>query len=84
MYLANAFLPHAVDLVVGRSYAPGVAAALLLNLPFCPLMLRQAARERYLTPREVAAIGAAGFAAIAPVLLAVVWIASAITKVLGR
>jgi hypothetical protein len=84
LYLANAFLPHAIDLVMGRKYAPGVATALLLNLPFCLLLLRQAAREKYLTPRQVVIVGAVGFVSIFPVLLAVLAIASAITEVFGQ
>jgi hypothetical protein len=84
IYLANAFMPHAIDLLIGRTYAPGVATALLLNLPFCSLMLRQAAREHYLTPRQVVTVGAAGFASLVPVLLAVFAMASAITRVLGN
>jgi hypothetical protein len=83
IYLANAFIPHAIDLVIGGKYAPGVATALLLNLPFCSLLLRQAAREHYLTPRQVVMVGAVGFVSIVPVLLAVFAIASAITEVLG-
>jgi hypothetical protein len=84
IYLANAFIPHAIDLVVGRKYAPGVATALLVNLPFCSLLLRQAARENFLTPRQVVLVAALGFVSIVPVLLAVFAIAAAITEVLGR
>ena len=83
IYLANAFIPHAIDLVIGRKYAPGVATALLLNLPFCALLLRQAAREHYLTPRQVVVVGAVGFVSIVPVLLVVFAIASTITEVFG-
>jgi hypothetical protein len=84
IYLANAFIPHAIDLVIGRQYAPGVATALLLNLPFCLLLLRQAAREHYFTPRQVVMIAAVGLISIVPVLLAVFAIASAITEAFGR
>ena len=76
-------MPHAVELVVGRRYAPGAATALLLNLPFCMLLLRQAVREHYLTPRQLMVVGAAGFASLVPVLLAVFALASAITQFFG-
>jgi hypothetical protein len=79
----NAFIPHAIDLFIGRQYARGVATALLLNLPFCLLLLRQAVRERYLTPRQVVIVGVAGFVSVVPVLLAVFAGASAITEAFG-
>lgn len=83
LYLANAFVPHAAELVIGGKYAPGVATAILLNLPFCLLLLRQAAREHLLTPRQAVMIAAAGFVSVVPVVLAVFAMASAITEVFG-
>lgn len=84
IYLANVFVPHGIELVLGQRYAPGVATAFLVCLPFCSLMLRQAARENYLTRREVVTVVAVGFVSVVPVLAAVFWLASAITPVLGR
>ena len=83
IYLVNVFVPHTMELVIGRRYAPGVATALFVNLPFCSLMLRQAVRENYLTTREILAVGAVGLVSIVPVLVGVLWAASVITRVLG-
>jgi hypothetical protein len=79
MYLANALVPHGIELVIGRTCAPGDATAFLVSLPFCSLMLRQAVRENTLTSGQVVAVAALGFVSIFPVLAAVVWVASAIT-----
>ena len=84
IYLANALLPHAGEFLIGARYAPGVATALLVNLPFCSLMLRQAARENVVTRRELVAIVAAGFVSMIPVLFAVFWLASEVAYGLGR
>lgn len=76
LYLANALLPHLLDLVWSRRYAPGVASAVLLNLPLCSLLLRQAASEGYLRPRQLAAVTIAGFATLMPVVVAVLWVSA--------
>ena len=83
LYLANVFLPHGIDLLVGRRYAPGVATAFLVNLPFCSMMLRQAARKNVVTERQLAALVAVGFVSMAPVLAAVFWLAAVITQSFG-
>ena len=83
IYLVNVFVPHTMELLIGRRYAPGVATALFLNLPFCLLMLRQAVRENYLTTRQMMAVGAFGLVSTGPVVAGVLWIASAITQSLG-
>jgi hypothetical protein len=84
MYLANAFVPHALELTLGRAYAPGVVSALILNVPFCSLLLRQATVEHYLTRRQVAVVCGAGLLSIVPVLVAVLATATAITQALGE
>lgn len=56
IYLANVFLPHAPVALLVRGYAPGVATALMINLPLCVLLLRQAKRERNLSAREVGVV----------------------------
>ncbi|MBV8280765.1 MAG: HXXEE domain-containing protein [Candidatus Eremiobacteraeota bacterium] len=83
LYLANVLLPHAIELALGGGYAPGLATAFLVNLPFCSLLLRQAVRENIVTGRELAAIVAVGFVSLVPVLVAVLWLASAVTQAFG-
>ncbi|HWJ36201.1 MAG TPA: HXXEE domain-containing protein [Steroidobacteraceae bacterium] len=72
IYLANAFLPHLLEFVIDRSYAPGVLTAMLVNLPFAIVLLRRAVREQYLSGRQLAAAVAAGVVSL-PILLAAVF-----------
>ena len=83
MYLANAFLPHALELAVGRGYAPGVLTALVLNIPFCILLLHQASVEDHLTRGQLLVVVGAGILAVGPVIVAVLAAATAITRALG-
>jgi len=83
MYLANAVVPHTLELVVGRVYAPGVVTALVLNIPFCFLLLRQATVEHYLTRRQMMVVVGAGILSVVPVLMCVLAVATAIVQALG-
>ena len=56
VYLANVFLPHVPAALFAGSYVPGVATALMINLPLCVLLLRQAKRERNLSAREIGVV----------------------------
>lgn len=56
IYLANVFLPHIPAALVTGGYVPGVVTALMINLPLCALLLRQAKRERNLSAREIGAV----------------------------
>ncbi len=60
--LANALVPHLAVTVARRSYMPGVATALVLNLPVLSLLLVMALREGFVTGGKAAAysIGVAG------------------------
>ncbi len=56
IYLANVFLPHVPAALVTGGYVPGVVTALIINLPLCMLLLRQAKRERDLSKREIGVV----------------------------
>ena len=67
----NVFLPHLPAAVMSRGYAPGVATAVGINLPFAIYFFRRSARERMLTRRQITAALLAGLLALvaAPLLL---------------
>jgi hypothetical protein len=48
--LLNVVFPHVMASLLLWDYAPGTLTAVLLNLPICALLLRQALRERYVEP----------------------------------
>jgi hypothetical protein len=50
---------HGVAAIVLRGYAPGLATALALNLPFSTYLLRRALREGWVTRRGLSALLAA-------------------------
>jgi Protein of unknown function with HXXEE motif len=54
-------LAHLVMTAIMGGYAPGVATALLLNLPFSLYLLRRAARERWVTVKAIALMFPVGF-----------------------
>jgi len=53
--LANVLIPHIALTVVQRSYMPGVATAVLLNLPVLSLLVVSAIREGYVSGWKAAA-----------------------------
>ena len=60
--LANVLIPHIALTVALRSYMPGVATAVLLNLPVLSLLVVLALREGYVSGWKAVAysIGVAG------------------------
>ena len=69
IFLANVFIPHIPAAIVNRGYAPGVVSALLLNLPFCFLLLRMASTDGVLSVRRVAAASALGLVSLLPAIM---------------
>jgi hypothetical protein len=74
-------LSHVGSTVMLGGYAPGVVTALLINLPFSVYLLRRAAREHWVRPRDWLALGAAAVVIHGPLLLGLMvlagWVASA-------
>jgi hypothetical protein len=56
--LLNVFIPHVPAAVALGGYAPGVATAVLVNLPFSIYFLRRSLREGYVDRRGVVVTGA--------------------------
>lgn len=50
---ANAFMPHLIATIVRRSYMPGTATGLLLNLPLGVLLLRRGVAEGWVAKRTL-------------------------------
>ena len=70
--LANVFIPHIPASMIMRSYTPGVATAVLINLPVMSFLVIQAVRERWVSGRKALAFGIAvplAIAGIIPMLL---------------
>jgi len=61
--LANVLIPHVAASVALRSYTPGVATAVTLNLPVLSLLVVLALGEGYVSGRKAAAysVGVTGF-----------------------
>lgn len=78
IYLANAIFPHLIELAIGRSYAPGVITAVVVNIPFGILLLRRALQEQYLSSRQMAAAVGVGVLCLPIALAAVLAAASAL------
>ncbi|HET7462401.1 MAG TPA: HXXEE domain-containing protein [Longimicrobium sp.] len=66
---------HAGAAILVRGYAPGVATALALNLPFSLYLLRRAAREGWLSRHALVLLGAAAVVVHGPGLLGLMWLA---------
>ncbi|MGA3008688.1 MAG: HXXEE domain-containing protein [Terracidiphilus sp.] len=60
--MANVLIPHIAISIVRRSYMPGVATAVILNLPVLSLLVVMALREEYVSGWKAAAysVGVAG------------------------
>lgn len=59
--LLNVFIPHVPAAVALGGYAPGVATAVLLNLPFSIYFLRRSAREGHVDRGGLAVVVAVAF-----------------------
>ena len=57
--LLNVVAPHLLATAFMRSYAPGTATAVLLNLPACALLLRAALVDGYVRPDVFLYVGPA-------------------------
>jgi heme O synthase-like polyprenyltransferase len=74
--LANVFIPHIPASLRFRSYTPGVATAVLINLPVMGFLSIRAVREGWVSGRKAVAFGVAVPLAIAgmiPMLLLISW-----------
>jgi hypothetical protein len=65
---------HAGAAILLRGYAPGVATALALNLPFSLYLLRRAIREGWISRRTLALLGMAAMLIHGPGLLGLMWL----------
>ena len=60
LFLANVFVPHVPAALVLGGYAPGLATAVLINLPYSVYFLRRSVREQAVSRAGVAlAVGLA-------------------------
>jgi hypothetical protein len=73
LYLANAFLPHLAEFFVYHAYGPGLVSAVLINIPLCSWLLRQAVHEGRLSARRVWMIVGGGVV-LTPMLIAAILI----------
>jgi hypothetical protein len=64
--LANTLVPHVSASLLTRSYMPGLATALVLNVPVLSLLVNLSWRERYVSGRRAVA----HFVAVPLILLA--------------
>lgn len=54
--LLNVFIPHVPASLLALGYTPGVASALLINLPLCTLLLRRLLRDRRISKVGLSAL----------------------------
>ncbi len=58
--LLNVFIPHVPAAIALGGYAPGVATAVLVNLPFSIYFLRRAMQKRVIDRRGIVSLAAIG------------------------
>ncbi len=58
--LVNAFVPHIVSVFIVRAYTPGVATAVLINVPYVLYVFRRAHREDFVNLGGLAVAAAVG------------------------
>ena len=73
-------LSHVGATVILGGYAPGTVTALAIHLPFSVSLLRRAAREHWVRPRDWPALGAAAVVLHGPVLLGVMVLAGGVAS----
>ncbi|MEO1246897.1 MAG: HXXEE domain-containing protein [Pseudomonadota bacterium] len=56
IFCANVFVPHVAASILTMGYTPGVASAIVLILPLCLLLFRQALVERRVTKLQLAGV----------------------------
>jgi hypothetical protein len=69
---ANVLLPHIPAALLARGYSPGIATALIVNLPFTIVFIRRTLREGHLPMRSVASACLAGVIAMPLAILGLV------------
>lgn len=69
---------HVGSAVFLRGYAPGLATALALNLPFSIYLLRRAIAERWVSRRTLAPLVIVAVLVHGPGIAGLMWIASRI------
>jgi hypothetical protein len=72
--LLNVLLPHVVASLVRRSYMPGTATAVLLNLPVTLYVLTLAFREGYIEPHAFVIFGPAIVVVIVALIPLLFWL----------
>lgn len=72
--------PHVAGAVALGGYAPGVATALAINLPFSVYLLRRAARERWLGRRALLALVPGAVVVHGPLLVGLVLLAARLRR----
>lgn len=60
LVLVNAFVPHLVSALLLRAYTPGLATAVLINVPYVLYVFRRAHREGYVGLGGLAVAAAVG------------------------
>lgn len=66
--------------VILRGYGPGLATALVVNLPFSLYVLRRARGERWTTRQGLLALAPAAFVVHGPLLLGVIALAGSVAR----
>jgi hypothetical protein len=78
--LLNAAAHVGSALFILRGYGPGLATALVVNLPFSLYVLRRAAREQWTTRQGLLALAPAAFVVHGPLLLGVIALAGSLAR----
>ena len=78
--LLNVAAHVASALVILRGYGPGLATALVVNLPFSLYVVRRATVERWTTRQGLLALVPAAFVVHGPVLLGVIALAGSLAR----
>jgi hypothetical protein len=71
---------HVCVALVIRGYGPGLATALVINLPFSLYVLRRATREQWTTRQGLLALAPAAFVVHGPLLLGVIALAGSLAR----
>jgi len=74
--LLNVVAHVATAVLLTRGYTPGLATAVVVNLPFSLYLLRRAERERWLGRGALVALAPAALAVHGPLLLALLMLAA--------
>ena len=78
VFLANVFVPHIPASLILGGYSPGVLTAVLVNLPFCTLLLMKARSEGLLSGLQITIAVITGLVSLPVALITVFAIARAL------